>query len=380
MSPSTNEMALPATVSGFTIFPVTYSSSSTHHIYVRPHSDTKKASQSALPNGRTLFLVNVPPDTTERELILLFKVDGIAERVIFDLDAVEPKHEEESDDEEMEDTTEVAGEPRAEDQPRKRQKVTKDETPKVIPLPSSNLRTLRQSGRSAHVIFLDSSSLDHVMASASKPRAWPTSSGEPSGLSHYTALYDSLRPPLDIVRAHADSTMELYEYELQKTKQKSKFRKGEAIVDEDGFTLVTRGGAYGQTLGGGVGVASKRFQQNVQSGRNRVKKKEPKEKEGFYGFQKAEKQRNSNDFSHFHGILTQLYSNRTNGTEEGMGRRQGESRKAQSVTPFQTLLDFFREPLTYCSMTTMPIFLTDNPNLWRYHPTSLLQCLAPHNL
>lgn len=345
-------MALPTTVSGFTIFPITYSSSSTHQIYVRPHSNTKKASQSALPNGRTLFLVNVPPDATERELILLFKNYGTVERVIFDLDAVEPKHEEESDDEEMEDMAEVAGEPRAEDQPRKRQKVTKDEAPKVIPLPSNNLRTIRHSGRSAHLIFLDSSSLDRVMASASKPRAWPTSSEEPSGLSHYTALYDSLRPPLDIVRAHADSTMELYEYELQKTKQKSKFRKGEAIVDEDGFTLVTRGGAYGQTLGGGVGVASKRFQQNVQSKRNRAKKKEAKEKEGFYGFQKAEKQRNSKVFFHFHDIFAKFYFNRTNGTEERMGRGQGESGKAQSITSFQAILDLFWEPLSYCSIDT----------------------------
>ncbi|KAF9461978.1 ribosomal RNA-processing protein 7-domain-containing protein [Collybia nuda] len=286
-------MALPETVSGFTPSPIVYSPSSTHYIYVRPHSGTKKSPQKTLPDGRTLFLVNLPPDATERELVLLFKSYGTVERVIFDLDAVELHHEEQSSDEEMEDVTKVAeGEAGAEDKPRKRRKVAKDETPKVIPLPSSNIRTLRQSGRSAHLIFLDASSLDRAMASASKPRAWPTSSGEPSGISHYMALYDSLRPPLDVVQAHADSTMELYEYELQKTKQKSKFRKGEAIVDEDGFTLVTRGGAYGQTLGGGVGVASKRFQQNGQTKRNRGKKKEAQEKEGFYGFQKAEKQRN----------------------------------------------------------------------------------------
>ena len=82
--------------------------------------------------------------------------------------------------------------------------------------------------------------------------------------------------------------MELYEYELQKTKQKSKYRKGEAIVDEDGFTLVTRGGAYGKTLGGEVAVASKKFQ---DGGGKRHRTKKNKEKEGFYAFQKAEKQR-----------------------------------------------------------------------------------------
>lgn len=93
------------------------------------------------------------------------------------------------------------------------------------------------------------------------------------------------------MKAHADSSLEFYEYELAKKKQKSKYRKGEAIVDEDGFTLVTRGGAYGQTLGGGVSVASKRFQRSGETTRNRNSKKEKKEKEGFYAFQKAEKQR-----------------------------------------------------------------------------------------
>lgn len=84
--------------------------------------------------------------------------------------------------------------------------------------------------------------------------------------------------------------MELFEFELAKSKQKSKYRKGDAIVDEDGFTLVTRGGAYGQTLGGGVAVASKKFQETGETSSRA--KKESKEKAGFYAFQKAEKQRN----------------------------------------------------------------------------------------
>ena len=93
------------------------------------------------------------------------------------------------------------------------------------------------------------------------------------------------------MKAHADSFIELYDYELAKKKQNSKYRKGEAIVDEDGFTLVTRGDAYGQTLGGGVSVASKRFQRSGETTRNRNSKEKKKEKEGFYAFHKAEEQR-----------------------------------------------------------------------------------------
>ena len=87
----------------------------------------------------------------------------------------------------------------------------------------------------------------------------------------------------------------MYEYEQQtKKKQKSQYRKGEAIVDADGFTLVARGGTYGKTLGGGVAVATKRLQ---RSGQARSNKKEKKENEGFYAFQKAEKQRSGMCFS-----------------------------------------------------------------------------------
>ena len=283
-------MSIPLVISGFSVILVSYKSSVTHYLYARSHSSSKSNSSKTLPDGRTLFLVNVPPDATERELVLFFKSSGTVEKVLFDFDVKEP-HNDDSDSEGEDDKS--MGEAQVNEQPKKRRRTQKDkkEVPTVIPLPSQSLRRLRKTGLTAHVVFLDSSSLDQAMASTSKPRSWPISSEDPSGLSHYRSLYTSLRPPLDSVKAHADSSIELYEYELAKKKQKSKYRKGEAIVDEDGFTLVTRGGAYGQTLGGGVSVASKRFQRSGETTRNRNSKKEKKEKEGFYAFHKAEKQR-----------------------------------------------------------------------------------------
>ncbi|KAF9000228.1 ribosomal RNA-processing protein 7-domain-containing protein [Cyathus striatus] len=254
-----------------------YLEHSIHYLYARSHTGSKKGSDNALPSGRTLFLVNVPPDATEREFIRFFKHCGTIE------------NDEEDEDEEMDkDQDDADGE-----QPTKRRRISKEEKagiPKVVPLPSKNIRTLRKTGRSAHVIFLDASSLDRALAQPHKARPWPTSPEEPRGLLHYISLYQSLRPPLDIVREHADTSIEVYEYNQAKDKQKSKYRKGEAIVDEDGFTLVTRGGAYGQTLGGGVAVASKKFQETGLT-RTRNNKKTKKEKEGFYAFQKAERQR-----------------------------------------------------------------------------------------
>jgi hypothetical protein len=159
-------------------------------------------------------------------------------------------------------------------------------------------------------------------------------------------LYDSLRPPLDAVREHADSAMELYEYELAKTKPKSKYRKGEAVVDEDGFTLVTRGGAYGQTLGGGVGVASKKFQQSGQTTRDR-KKKDSKEKDGFYAFQRAEKQRNRMYCCQENDLHADFLYARPDGTEEELGGRQGKGRKVKGIKAVQAVLGHV--PSTYCT-------------------------------
>ncbi|KJA29621.1 hypothetical protein HYPSUDRAFT_60480 [Hypholoma sublateritium FD-334 SS-4] len=278
---------IPSNISGFSVIPVQYNSSTTHYLYARSHA-SKSGSNTVLPDGRTLFLVNLPPDATERELVLFFKHSGTVEKVIFDFDVKELQNadsdsEDEDEDEQMDDA--------ADEQPRKRRKGERVQAPVVIPLPAPPLRKLRKTGGSAYVIFLDPSSLERALASTSKPRAWLKSPEEPVGLAHYLARYTAARPPLDAVRAFADSSVELYEYELAKKKQKSKYRKGESIVDADGFTLVTRGGAYGKNLGGGVGVASKRFQRSGETSRNRGAKKDKKEKEGFYAFQKAEKQR-----------------------------------------------------------------------------------------
>lgn len=301
-----------STIAGFTPLRIAYASSSsssdpaTHTIYARVHSATKKNAkgkekETALPEGRTLFLVNVPPDATERELVLFFKNAGTVERVVFDGDnegQEEEVEDEESSDEEDGEEPEEGDEETTQDRPRKKRKTGKEpeKPPEVVLLPPRPARTFRKTGATAHVIFTDASSLPRALAPTKKDRPWTTDPESPVGLAHYAALHAALRPPLDVVKAHADSWMELFDYEQAKKKKQSKYRKGEAIVDDDGFTLVTRGGAYGQTVGGGVGVASKKFQNEVRSGgaskRNRNKKKEPMEKDAFYAFQIHEKKRN----------------------------------------------------------------------------------------
>ncbi|KAL0576961.1 hypothetical protein V5O48_005032 [Marasmius crinis-equi] len=310
-------MSSAPTISGFVVIPIIYDKTSSepstskkaqqtrHYLYARAHVGPKNAAKSTWPNGRTLFLVNVPPDATERELTLLFKPYGTVEKVVFDLDGEKEEEEQEGeesdeDENEMDDIEQdqgdedVDGDDEDGGHRRKRRKVTKPQPPKVVPLPVKTRRRLRKTGQTAHVVFLDSSSLERSLSTApQKPRTWPVSDEEPRGIAHYVAMYDSVRPPLDAIREHADTYMQLFDFEAAQAKQKSKYRKGEAIVDEDGFTLVTRGGAYGQTLGGGVAVATKKFQETGEaSERNAGRPKKKKEKSNFYAFQKAEKQRN----------------------------------------------------------------------------------------
>jgi ribosomal RNA-processing protein 7 len=306
---------LPRTISNFTVLPIIYSPSVTHIIYARLHETSESTQSKTLPEGRTLFLVNVPPDATERELILLFKDAGVVEKVLFSEDLVEEEMEEDdTDDEEAEDAnTDDEKQPEENsDGFRKKKKFAKSkqsQAPTIIPLPSVPLRKLRHSGGSAHVVFLDASSLTRALASTT-PRPWPKSPDEPLGFEHYLALYDAQRPPLDAIRQHADSYIEAYDHELAQEKQQSKYRKGEAIVDEEGFTLVTRGGAYGKTLGGGVAVASKKFEETGETTSNkRKKKKGPVEKDNFYAFQKAENQRKGtlNALSCLWKIFTEIF-------------------------------------------------------------------------
>lgn len=307
-------------ISGFLPFQVQYDSDTFHTLYIRAHAggSSKNANKAQWPEDRTIFMVNVPPDATEREITFLFKSCGTVEKVVFDVDRPGESSDEESDADSAESDA-------ASSQPSPTRRNTKTvarsstsepsapsrgQRPKVEPLPIAPLRTLRRTGQTVHVVFLDASSCTRALALAQahagvKPVLWPTNADEerPRGLAHYIKQYESARPPLDVVRAHADSAIARFDFDLVVRKaalrRESKYKKGEALVDEDGFTLVVRGGAYGQAVGGGVGVASRKFMdehaKDVHGKESRSRRKghkEGKEKDTFYSFHIHEKKRN----------------------------------------------------------------------------------------
>jgi ribosomal RNA-processing protein 7 len=286
-------------ISGFSLLPVVYSPSVTHFLYLKAHSNGKK-STNTIPGGRTLFVVNVPPDASREEMLSLFRPHGAIERIIMDSFHIDETVGQESDDGDEPEvqvaTTEITSRTRS----RKRSKKGADhqttlKKPIVVQLPTVPMRQIRSSGKSAYIVFVEESSVQRTLSSTQSTSIahWP-SSAAPRGHARYVALHDNFRPPLTVIREHADTSIELYDYDQAQKKAhlKSQYKKGEAIVDEDGFTLVTRGGAYGQSVGGGVAVASKKFEQTGIASESRRKKKNlPKEKEKFYAFQVHEKNR-----------------------------------------------------------------------------------------
>lgn len=328
-----------ATISGFSILPVQYDHATHHMLYVRAHvgSSSKKNPRKTTewPEGRTMFMVNIPPDATEREIVLLFKSCGTVEKVVFDADGPGEDAGSDSDSDSAEDDTgsdaSSPSHPRARKQPPKstasgsaanQTAPSQAQRPKVVPLPVIPHRTLRRTGHTAHILFLDASSCTRALALArpgAKPIQWPVDGDTecPRGLAHYVLQYEAERPSLDAVRAHGDSAVARFDFDLAARKaalrRESKYKKGEALVDEDGFTLVVRGGAYGQAVGGGVGVASRKFMdervKDQESRSKRKRHKEGKEKSAFYAFQIHEKKRNGASLLLFSSLFHTEHTN-----------------------------------------------------------------------
>lgn len=376
-------------VADFLAMPITYPSTSLkpapiHYLYVRAHTAGPARSlahsggdggaaasgslhpkgSAVLPDGRTLFLVNLPTDTTERHIKTLFQKSGAIEYVRFlrtkavpILQDEESSGAEEDEDEDTEPNTGDANEydKKSNKKGKGRKSLTESKQtgpPKIVPLPPLDPRQavgsqiLLPTASSAHVVFLDSSSLKRALSQAGdgEPRAWPdpfaglaaaaearqraeegpanskkrqqpltadqvaaaaaaagNGSGVPlAGLAFLMARHQAHRPAHSAVRAHVDSAIAHYSYMRAHPPPKRAGIQGVTIgpdgelLDADGFVIVQRGGKYGRT-GADGGGASVGVARSAQAGGAEDKgvgrKKKTKELQDFYRFQMREKQR-----------------------------------------------------------------------------------------
>ncbi|RXK36959.1 hypothetical protein M231_05793 [Tremella mesenterica] len=204
---------------------------------------------------------------------------------------------------------------------RRKRQITK--IPLIISLPNPP-RPFEKSGlRTAHITFLSNISLNRLFSSSPNPiqmNDYPSSSHHTSirtdtetrkqvqkrkeemeredengdgdevvlGLNYYLKRYNSSRPNLPLIKVHADSALDKYDH-LHSLLLSSRARKrgAGALVDDEGFTVVVRGGRHGRTGGEmGVGVVS-------QNGnlKNLEKKKKLEVVGEFYKFQRTDKRR-----------------------------------------------------------------------------------------
>ncbi|CAO1615215.1 unnamed protein product [Parajaminaea phylloscopi] len=453
-----NPSAKALNVASFTVLPLSLPGSSlrptpTHYLYLRRHQTGSAAGSASdkgksLPPKRTLFVVNLPVDASDRHLRLLFQSAGRIERVEMtavstsaddigvheDEDEDEPDDDDDSDSDDAldldgSDAEELEGLRKAaaaakkvskkEAARRKAEEAKKPRPPTLVPLPSLDPRRasstqgsgdypLLPTGTTAHVVFLEEDSVDRALgmaavtssssgtsngigavsasswtdpweevlrrqakarqqekraaaggaadddeddeddeAGSGRRKGRPSTAVEaaashlksqdprpPLGLTYLLGLYDAHRPPLDQVKAHADSVVARYTFfrshpryastsgiadadaeearlasglgSSAGIKVASYGPNGEAL-DEDGFTIVVPGGKYGRALGpssGSDGAASIKVARRLAptdgdgtgdesrlSAKKRKKAENTEGLEDFYRFQMRERRK-----------------------------------------------------------------------------------------
>ncbi|TPX72843.1 hypothetical protein SpCBS45565_g00191 [Spizellomyces sp. 'palustris'] len=235
----------------------TTSRSVMHFLFIRAHESKKP--EPNLPNGRTIFVVNIPVDATERHFTRLFRRCGKIERVVW------------------------------------RDRHTEVQEPVL------------ESGAQAHVVFVEEAALNRAMAMKSRKRVWSdeleegndveadeqegapckaTSLPRPVGLAKWLKQHFASRPRLEDLQRAVDTSLVAFEDAEREARIAAEGRRN--VPDEDGFVTVIRGrGRRNVNIDGhGASVTAARPEE--------IKKLKPKKKElvDFYRFQMRETKRN----------------------------------------------------------------------------------------
>ncbi|WFC98806.1 hypothetical protein MYAM1_001538 [Malassezia yamatoensis] len=338
---------MQSSVAGFDLVHVQYASVAhtrkpTHIMYGRPHAGSASGS---IPGGRTLFLVNVPPDTTRGVLRDLFRKAGAIQSIVLHDFYVQKQSQDAqyNDDSDQDSDQDQAWDENPSSLQQSATKRNKSGPPRIQPLPSLVPNVLLTSGSSAHIIFLDESSLQRAMQliqrSSAKPFVWPVPEKPAKdqsdinddemvdesaikklprrknnetrlvGLSFLLDRYRRLRPNHAQIKQHADSAIARYSWVREHPQWLLEQRRsgdqltsagvgiegvsvgpdGE-LLDADGFTIVQKGNRYGRSGGeeNTFAAITPEFEESMRENPDRKKKKELPD---FYRFQFREKKR-----------------------------------------------------------------------------------------
>jgi ribosomal RNA-processing protein 7 len=275
---------LISTVGDYSILPISippttsYPVPAVHHIYVRPHAPKIPTAS----DSRSLFLVNVPIDSTEQHIRSIFASllgAGRFETVIFE-------NERRNAPVSME--TQLVEKTKG-NKKRKHSDVAENSEDSGSDLPRVWNRPLHRSGSTAVAVLADEKSVELALKAtkkANKSGEYPVwgagvSKAAALGSARYMAHQKMRYPPKELLQSAVDNFMAKWNREEEEAARLAKRQRN--VPDEDGFITVTRGGRVGPAR-----------QHDAEEARKKeLEKEEAKRKEmgDFYRFQGRERRK-----------------------------------------------------------------------------------------
>ncbi|KAI8991580.1 ribosomal RNA-processing protein 7-domain-containing protein [Mycotypha africana] len=227
---------------GFKVLPVIMSESDKsirHYFYMKKHESKSLVDEDI--RDRTLFLLNLPADTTDRHLRKLFKGHSIDQITYSD-----------------------SGSSKIE------------------------LRKLFTGGSSAHIVFTTDQDLEDVLNMRRVEKKWAKEDEEtdqPLGLQRYVLAYNLSRPNAKDLQHEVDSFMMKFKADEYRKERERLERMNK--MDEDGFTLVVNH-KKAKTTDGTIHVGAISAEAAEAQKEYYAQKQKKKELVNFYRFQMRE--------------------------------------------------------------------------------------------
>ncbi|KAJ1956701.1 hypothetical protein GGI12_005239, partial [Dipsacomyces acuminosporus] len=282
-------------IGGYKVLPVHFEDSdAVHYVYFRHHKAGKE--DVLLPANRTIYMFNLPVDTTERDIRRLFQGVARVARVLFHdvvgQDIIKTTALEAKMASELADALAEAQETKDKKLHKRhiKQGAESDNSDEVEPAPRTRLLV---SGASAHVVLLEEEELDSVLSmKIDGQKDWPSRDTEDSvspleyrGISRYMYEYRAARPPAEMLKKEVDSYMAKFE-EAQYERERLLAQQAN-VPDEDGFITVVRRGRKNKSTDGTATVTAA----SAASAREAGQKKKEAAFGNMYRFQMRERKR-----------------------------------------------------------------------------------------
>ncbi|KAJ1667388.1 hypothetical protein IW140_000899 [Coemansia sp. RSA 1813] len=273
-------------ISGYKILPVRFGSTteeendgsgSVHYLYFKQHNGGKSG-DVLTPTTRTLYMYNLPADTTERDIRRLFQGVARIARVMFHgvvgQDAIKSNAMSGKMMSELASAMAGVTDGQTKNQKKnKKQRKDGDSEEEIKPVPRTQLL---RSGASAHIVLLEDEEMAKVMSmKAETVREWLARDAEGiqnpleyRGLSRYIYEHRAAQPPIALLKTEVDSYMAKFE-EAQYERDRM-LTQQQNVPDADGFVTVMRRGRNTRNNDGSVFVTAASVEEAREAGRKKV--------------------------------------------------------------------------------------------------------------